>query len=328
MFSPPRMISSLIRPVEPEVAVLVDDAEVARAEPAVEERLVVRLGVVEVARRDARRRGSRPRRQSPRQLAAVRRAIRISTPVGRPTELGTAGRAAAGSRRSGGSPPSCRTPRARARRALLEPLDQRRGERRAARAREAERRARGHRSSAAGRAASGGASAMPRTTSRARRAAAPRTPRREPPRRRPPSPPAAAPRARGHESVDVEERHRAEGDVVGRRARRSAGDRARRSSQVAVQERHLLRAARRAARVQEQRDVVRARPARTRRPRLAGARRARVAALPRRARRRARSIPGGAASRAARASPVGTTSSPRLEVVEVEAILVPRVRRD
>ena len=106
--------------------------------------------------------------------------------------------------------------------------------------------------------------------------------------------------------MHVEERHRAVRDVVGAEPV-EGGDRPRGGRQVALEQRHLLRAARRAARVQQQRDVVRlGRLERRARPRSLPRRRDSPIApsVARRRRRRGRSSP--TASRAAGSSPAGS----------------------
>ncbi len=130
------------------------------------------------------------------------------------------------------------------------------------------------------------------------------------------------------QAVDVEERHRAVRDVI-RRERVVAGDRLGLGGQVALQERHLLGARRRAARVQEERGVVRT----TASGRAAGGR----PDVGEQARRRVR-LPrgelddpralGGRPGRGRRAG--WDEQQPRLQVVEEEAILglgVGRVER-
>ena len=134
-------------------------------------------------------------------------------------------------------------------------------------------------------------------------------------------PPTSGAKRRGDEAVHVEERHRAVRHVVGAEAV-VRGDRPRGGHQVAVEQRHLLGPAGGAARVQEQRDVVRLRPgskscARAHDPAARGARRPRA-----RPRRRARRRRARAARRAAPRSPRrARAEQPRAQVLQVEGEL-------
>ena len=122
--------------------------------------------------------------------------------------------------------------------------------------------------------------------------------------------------------MHVEQRHRAVRDVVRGRARSGAAIVRADAVEVAVQQRHLLRPARRAARVQEQRDVVRAAP---RRRRLAlDALASSSSDGPRPCRERHVDDPHRVAGRLAGRVELagGHEQSARLQVVEVEGELV------